>query len=186
MAAQHTIYYSPSVSEATHKATFTRKQINAAIGEALNLLKEGKQIGEAKYPHAYKKYPTESHAQEPIFEFPILLDGSLYKGTHSPGPDRVVFGSVTTDYASADYVGVAGEGPDGAGAGAGAPSTPGGPYTPHIFRDTSVNRGTHLHGHDDQEDDHDHDHDHNVTPVLTPPEGRDLIADSDVKVHFSD
>ncbi|CAK7205578.1 hypothetical protein SEUCBS139899_008356 [Sporothrix eucalyptigena] len=176
--AEHTIYYSPSFSEATHKATFTREHINATIGQALNLLKEGKQIGEAKYPHAYRKYPNQTHAQEPIFEFPILLDGSLYNGTHSPGPDRVVFGSVSTDYASADYVGIAGVGPDGTGA---TPSTPRGPYTPHIFRDTSVNRGEHEH--------HDHSHDHEgktVTPPLTPPEDRDLITDSDVKVHFSD
>ncbi|CAK7219835.1 hypothetical protein SBRCBS47491_003985 [Sporothrix bragantina] len=183
MAAQHTIYYSPSFSEATHKATLTREQINAAIGQALNLLKEGKQIGDAKFPHAYKKYPTDTHAQEPIFEFPILLDGSLYKGTHGPGPDRVVFGSVSTDYASADYVGIAGVGPEGA-----APATPGGLYTPHIFRDTSVNRDTHQHapGHDHE---HEHEHDHDgktVTPPLTPPEDRDLISDSDVKVHFTD
>ncbi|ERS97025.1 guanine-specific ribonuclease n1/t1 [Sporothrix schenckii 1099-18] len=117
---EHIIYYSPSFSEASHKATFTRDQINAAIGHALVLLKEGKQIGEGNFPHAYKTYPLPAsagkHARGPIFEFPILLDGSPYKGHRNPGPDRVVFGSVATDYGSADYVGIAGVGPDGAGA----------------------------------------------------------------------
>ncbi|KAL1891033.1 hypothetical protein Sste5346_007856 [Sporothrix stenoceras] len=190
--AEHTIYYSPSFSEATHKATFTRDQINAAIGQALLLLKEGKQIGESKFPHAYKTYPLPAsagkHAQPPIFEFPILLDGSLYKGHHSPGPDRVVFGSVATDYASADYVGIAGVGPDGAGAT--APSTPGGTgsgsYTPHIFRDTSVNRGS-GDGSGHSHTGHHHDHEgKTATPPLTPPDERELISAEDVTIHFSD
>lgn len=112
-----------------------------------------------------------------------MLDGSLYKGHHSPGPDRVVFGSVATDYSSADYVGVAGVGPDGAGAT--TPSTPGGSgsYTPYIFRDTSVNRG----GDGLQHAGHHHDHEGKAaTPPLTPPEDRELLSESDVKVHFSD
>ena len=87
---------------------------------------------------------------------------------------------MATDYASADYVGIAGMGPDD-----GAPSTPGGTYAPHIFRDMSVNRGDHEHKHS-----HDQGHDHEgktvAPPPLTPPEDRDLVSDADVKVHFLD
>ncbi|CAK7264442.1 hypothetical protein SEPCBS57363_001074 [Sporothrix epigloea] len=207
MADQHTIYYSPSFSKASHKTTLTREQINAAIGHALTLLKEGKQVGEAKYPHAFKKHPIATNAQEPIFEFPILVAGIPYTGEKITGSDRVIFGSVATDYASADYVGVTG-----------TPSTSDGSYKPHIFHDTSVNPGTHYHlhgpGHEDEhvhgnvhedehehnkghchehvhehvhEHDHEHGHDGNtVTPPLTPPESRNLISESDVKVSFSD
>lgn len=187
--------YSPSFSEATHKVTFTRDQINAAIGHALKLLRDGRQVGETKYPHSYprafkmyppaqpdqpgtKQSPKPCHAQAPIFEFPILLDGSIYNGSQSPGPDRVVFGSVSTDYASADYVGIAGLGPDG------LRSTP---YVPHIFHDTSVNRRAsadeHLKGPPAHETEHEGP---DAMPPLTPPEGRELLTEGDVKVPFLD
>lgn len=62
--------------------------------------------GRDKYPHAYNDYEHFSfpHASKPYLEFPIAA-GSVYDGS-SPGADRVVIGSIASDYSSAVYCAV--------------------------------------------------------------------------------
>lgn len=52
----------------------------------------------------YEKFQF-SHAQKPYLEFPILTSGG-YTTDESPGADRVVIGSIATDYASAIFCAV--------------------------------------------------------------------------------
>lgn len=63
-------------------------------------------LGRDKYPHAYNDYEHFSfpHASKPYLEFPIMA-GSVYDGS-SPGADRVVIGSIASDYSSAVYCAV--------------------------------------------------------------------------------
>jgi hypothetical protein len=58
-------------------------------------------------PHTYKgcEKVSFSHAQKPYLQFPILESGS-YTGDESPGADRVVIGSIATDYSSAVFCAV--------------------------------------------------------------------------------
>jgi hypothetical protein len=46
-----------------------------------------------------------THAQKPYLEFPILESGA-FSGDESPGADRVVIGSIATDYQSAVFCAV--------------------------------------------------------------------------------
>ena len=52
----------------------------------------------------YEKFSFPT-AQKPYLEFPILGSGA-YKDSESPGADRVVIGSISTDYSSAVYCAV--------------------------------------------------------------------------------
>ena len=52
----------------------------------------------------YEKF-SFSHAQKPYLEFPILESGS-YTDDESPGADRVVIGSISSDYSSAVFCAV--------------------------------------------------------------------------------
>ncbi|CAK7270358.1 hypothetical protein SEPCBS119000_004048 [Sporothrix epigloea] len=188
------IHNIPSLSEASNNGHVTGEQISAAIGKALDLLKEGMQIGPDEYPRAYKKFATR--VQAPIFEYPVLQDGSIYDGKGSPGPDRVVFGAVAADYTAAEYVGVATVAPDDPYA-IGAPLTLSGSYKPHFFNcywfeKVSEPLPSHCHDH---EHGHTHCHDHKNGPggqKIPPPltqtatKVRTLLTDSDVKVPFSD
>jgi hypothetical protein len=63
--------------------------------------------GRERYPHAYNDYEhfSFSHAQAPYLEFPIFAD-EVYDGSNSPGPDRIVIGSISEDYQSAVYCAV--------------------------------------------------------------------------------
>ena len=47
----------------------------------------------SSYPHQYKNYEglTFTCGGSTYYEFPILASGSLFDGSTSPGPDRVVF-----------------------------------------------------------------------------------------------
>jgi hypothetical protein len=51
----------------------------------------------------YEKFQF-SHAQKPYLEFPILESGDY--DNQSPGADRVVIGSISTDYSSAVFCAV--------------------------------------------------------------------------------
>ncbi len=132
----------------------------------------------------HPEYPSaQTHAQAPFFEFPILHDGALYDGTGSPGPDFVVFGSVATDYRSADYVCVA-----SAAAPGGAEDTGSAAAAKRIVHpDTSVNKDDeHASAFEKGLEGHKYGHGAHDT-VLTPPaHGRELIHDSDVKIAFSE
>jgi hypothetical protein len=52
----------------------------------------------------YEKFQFE-HAQKPYLEFPILESGA-YTDNESPGADRVIIGSISTDYSSAIFCAV--------------------------------------------------------------------------------
>lgn len=54
-------------------------------------------------PTDYEKFQF-SHAQKPYLEFPILESGDY--DNQSPGADRVVIGSISTDYSSAVFCAV--------------------------------------------------------------------------------
>jgi hypothetical protein len=45
------------------------------------------------------------NAQKPYLEFPILVSGE-FTGDESPGADRIVIGSISSDYSSAVYCAV--------------------------------------------------------------------------------
>jgi len=99
-----TIYYEPSGCNCDNKTTYSKSAINAACTQALSLASQGQTIGRDKYPHAYNDYEHFSfpHAQTPYLEFPILESGE-FTGDESPGADRIVIGSISTDYSSAVY-----------------------------------------------------------------------------------
>jgi len=103
-----TIYYEPSGCNCANKTDYHRDAINAACTQALRLASEGETVGRDKYPHAYNDYEhfKFDHAQKPYLEFPIMEDGRPYDGESSPGADRVVIGSISTDYSSAVYCAV--------------------------------------------------------------------------------
>ncbi|CAE7196042.1 unnamed protein product [Rhizoctonia solani] len=55
-------------------------------------------VGQNGYPHRFMNYPENfvfhASCNAPYYEFPILQSGSIFTGTTSPGPDRVVIGSM--------------------------------------------------------------------------------------------
>lgn len=79
--------------------SYTSDEIIAAVQSGLN--GDG---GSSDYPHQYEDYEgfTFSTCNSPYYEYPILSDGTVYTGG-SPGADRVVYGSVASDYSSAAY-----------------------------------------------------------------------------------
>ncbi|RDW59874.1 putative ribonuclease T1 [Coleophoma cylindrospora] len=100
-----TIYYEPSGCNCDNKTTYDKAAINAACTEALKLASEKRTLGRDKYPHVYndyEKFDFSSHAKKPYLEFPIMANGAKYSG-ESPGADRVIIGSIATDYQSAVY-----------------------------------------------------------------------------------
>jgi ribonuclease len=52
----------------------------------------------------YERFQFD-HAQKPFLEFPILESGA-FTGDESPGADRIVIGSISTDYSSAVFCAV--------------------------------------------------------------------------------
>lgn len=60
--------------------------------------------GRDKYPHVYNDYEhfNFAHAAKPYLEFPVTTNGSAYDGA-SPGADRIVIGSIASDYSSAVF-----------------------------------------------------------------------------------
>ncbi|KIY51477.1 ribonuclease-domain-containing protein, partial [Fistulina hepatica ATCC 64428] len=83
---------------------YTKADINAAAKRALELASEGRTIGRDKYPHVYNDYERFSftHAKKPYLEFPVVQDGQVYDGG-SPGADRVIIGSIASNFKSAVY-----------------------------------------------------------------------------------
>ncbi|KAH8805526.1 Ribonuclease/ribotoxin [Xylogone sp. PMI_703] len=102
------IYYLPSGCNCDNKSSYDESAINAACQQALQLASEKRTVGKDKYPHAYNDYEhfKFDHAKKPYLEFPIMEDGSAYDGSGSPGADRVVIGSIASDYSSAVFCAV--------------------------------------------------------------------------------
>jgi len=103
-----TIYYEPTGCNCDNKSDYDQAAINAACTQALQLASEGQTLGRDKYPHVYNDYEDFqfSHAQKPYLEFPVMSNGQPYEGNESPGADRVVIGSIASDYQSAVYCAV--------------------------------------------------------------------------------
>jgi len=101
-----TIYYEPSGCNCDGQ-DYTSEDISNAANAALKLASEGKTSGNDKYPHTYNDYEHFSfqHASAPYIEFPVFPNGETYNG-QSPGADRVVLGSIATDFQSAVYCAV--------------------------------------------------------------------------------
>jgi len=102
-----TIYYEPEGCNCDNKTEYDRAAINSASTQALNLASKGQTLGRDKYPHAYNDYEHFSfpNAQKPYLEFPVLESGA-FTNEESPGADRVVIGSISTDYSSAVFCAV--------------------------------------------------------------------------------
>jgi hypothetical protein len=120
----HVQDYEPEGCNCDNKTEYDRATINAACTQALNLASQGQTLGRDKYPHVYngncslvpinlvKSDPLQDyekfqfeHAQKPYLEFPILESGA-YTDNESPGADRVIIGSISTDYSSAIFCAV--------------------------------------------------------------------------------
>ncbi|KAJ1305606.1 hypothetical protein OPQ81_000603 [Rhizoctonia solani] len=74
---------------------FTASDVEAAASAAVSHIAEGSQIGRNKYPHRFNNregLQFQGDCQKPFYEFPIFKS-HIYTGG-SPGPDRVVIGSV--------------------------------------------------------------------------------------------
>ncbi|EFX00584.1 guanine-specific ribonuclease n1/t1 [Grosmannia clavigera kw1407] len=166
MSEAHTIYYSPALARGSDGTTYDQQSIELAISTALELLKAGAQVGEGKYPHAYKTYPYfhVEHAVTPIFEFPVLKE-QAYDGKASAGIDRVVFGSVSKDYLSANYIGIVGS-KDGS--------------VRYLHNDLSLNGKTGVGEPFTAQE----LAEFGGKQVLSPPADADTIGSGDVKVHY--
>ncbi|ESZ95799.1 hypothetical protein SBOR_3816 [Sclerotinia borealis F-4128] len=106
-----TIYDEPTGCNCDNESTHDQSAIDAACKQALLLAFEKKTVGEDKYPHAYNDYEDFIFlpaAKKPYLEFPILSCGTIYNGSNptSPGADRIVIGSIATDYKSAIFCAV--------------------------------------------------------------------------------
>jgi hypothetical protein len=90
----------------TNEGTYYSQQnIDDAATTALSYYASGETVGNDKYPHQYKDYEGFSFlCSAPYLEFPILTSG-VYDGG-SPGADRVVIGSISSDDSSAEYCAV--------------------------------------------------------------------------------
>ncbi|KAF7901164.1 hypothetical protein EAF00_003385 [Botryotinia globosa] len=103
-----TIYDEPTGCNCDNESTYDQSAIDAACKQALLLASEKKTVGKDKYPHAYNDYEKFTFipaAKKPYLEFPILSNGATYTGWDptSPGADRIVIGSIATDYKSAVF-----------------------------------------------------------------------------------
>ncbi|PSS08634.1 hypothetical protein M430DRAFT_147446 [Amorphotheca resinae ATCC 22711] len=82
--------------------TYSQKNIDDAATAALNYYANGQTVGKDGYPHQYKDYEGfDFSCSSPYLEFPILTSGTYDGG--SPGADRVVIGSISSDETSAQY-----------------------------------------------------------------------------------
>ncbi|CUA72991.1 hypothetical protein RSOLAG22IIIB_05123 [Rhizoctonia solani] len=84
---------------------FTVTAVQSAAEAAASRVAEGSQVGRNKYPHKFNNregFEFLPGCQAPFFEFPIF-ESKVYTGG-SPGPDRVVIGSV--DGADAAFCGL--------------------------------------------------------------------------------
>ncbi|PMD55099.1 Ribonuclease/ribotoxin, partial [Hyaloscypha bicolor E] len=97
----------PEGCNCDNKTEYDRAAINAACTQALSLASQGQTLGRDKYPHVYSDYEKFSfqYAKKPYLEFPILEFG-VYNDNESPGADRVVIDSISTDYSSAVFCAV--------------------------------------------------------------------------------
>ncbi|KAL8743328.1 MAG: hypothetical protein Q9190_004309 [Brigantiaea leucoxantha] len=72
---------------------YYQSDINEAVSQGCNYLRNGQQVGSGDYPHVYNDYEGFSFPDgKPYYEFPILSSYKPYTGG-SPGPDRVIFTS---------------------------------------------------------------------------------------------
>jgi len=84
---------------------YSQQNINDAATAALNYYAQGQTVGSDGYPHQYHDYEGFSFScSSPYLEFPILTSGTYSGG--SPGADRVVIGSISSDDSSAQYCAV--------------------------------------------------------------------------------
>lgn len=84
---------------------YSQTDIDNAATAALNYYAEGETVGSDSYPHQYNDYEGFTFScSAPYLEFPIE-SGSTYSGG-SPGADRVVIGSISSDDSSAQYCAV--------------------------------------------------------------------------------
>ncbi|CEL54703.1 Guanyl-specific ribonuclease F1 OS=Gibberella fujikuroi PE=1 SV=4 [Rhizoctonia solani AG-1 IB] len=79
------------------KNSFSPTQVEAAASAAASRVAQGEQgqVGKNKYPHKFNNREGFQFARDckaPFYEFPIFQN-KVYTG-ESPGPDRVVIGSV--------------------------------------------------------------------------------------------
>ncbi|CAE7177794.1 unnamed protein product [Rhizoctonia solani] len=80
---------------------FTAANVEAAAAAAASHIANNSQIGRNKYPHKFNNregFTFQSDCNAPFFEFPIFKS-QVYTGG-SPGPDRVVIGSVNGEDAA--------------------------------------------------------------------------------------
>jgi len=92
-------------SNKTPGTYYSQTDINNAATAALSYYAEGETVGNDDYPHQYKDYEGFTFScSAPYLEFPIL-SGSTYSGG-SPGADRVVIGSISSDDSIAQYCAV--------------------------------------------------------------------------------
>ncbi|KAG9125326.1 hypothetical protein FRC07_008087 [Ceratobasidium sp. 392] len=78
-----------------NEISFTADQIAAAASEAVDHIARGTDVGNNNYPHVFnnrERLTFNEGCKSPFFEFP-LFTSKVYTGG-SPGPDRVVVGSV--------------------------------------------------------------------------------------------
>jgi NADH:ubiquinone oxidoreductase subunit K len=85
--------------------SYSQSNINDAATAALNYYAQGQTVGDDSYPHQYNDYEGFSFScSAPYLEFPIQTSGTYSGG--SPGADRVVIGSISSDDSSAQYCAV--------------------------------------------------------------------------------
>lgn len=85
--------------------TYSQSDIDNAATAALYYYANGETIGKDKYPHQYNDYEGfEFECSAPYLEFPIEQGGTYSGG--SPGANRVVIGTVSSDDSSAQYCAV--------------------------------------------------------------------------------
>ncbi|KAE9376637.1 guanyl-specific ribonuclease F1 [Stipitochalara longipes BDJ] len=85
--------------------TYSQQNIDDAATAALSYYASGQTVGKDSYPHQYNDYEGFSFTcSAPYLEFPIKTSG-VYSGG-SPGADRVVIGSISSDESTAEYCAV--------------------------------------------------------------------------------
>ena len=95
-----------STNRLTNAGTiYSQQNIDDAATAALSYYASGQTVGRDSYPHQYKDYEGFSFTcSAPYLEFPIETSG-VYSGG-SPGADRVVIGSISSDESTAEYCAV--------------------------------------------------------------------------------
>ncbi|CAE6407102.1 unnamed protein product [Rhizoctonia solani] len=88
---------SGSASGKCGRNAFTSTQVERAASAAASRVAQGPpgQIGKNKYPHRFNNregFVFSPNCKAPLFEFPIFQN-KVYTG-ESPGPDRVIIGSI--------------------------------------------------------------------------------------------